>query len=238
MKRPFVDNLESEKMVDLSLVTPLLSPIVKLLTDVVRGRVKSKQEEIEKIYNSVVKESFQQLETVHQDYTINLSILRQHLVTRSLPPRELIWWLRERGLQHRALREKLRSIDEETRNLEGKFNPEKDNEGNFYWHLHRYVKAVVDYFEKTTSYDEVSFYRDYENQLDKLLWGIQEDQRDQARPQGINYADVVKTIFYETDYVQDMHDILMRISDKVLPEQWQAVVREYKRVRASAGYPN
>lgn len=216
----------------------LLVPILTLLKNVVTDQRKARQEETVKIYKSVVQESFRGLEIIHQDYSTNLSALRQHLLARSLPPQELIRWLRETGLQHRALRESLRTLEEETKLLEGKFNPEVSNEGNFYWHVHRYVKAVLEYFAKGTSYSQLSFYRDYGHQLGILLWSIEQDRQEHGQSDRKNYSDAVKDIFYEADFVQDMNDTLLRITDKVLPEQWQNVVREYRSVRAAAGYPS
>jgi hypothetical protein len=227
------------------MIEPLMPNVVlniaKFLIEQIRGQAKAKQERIDRRYKRIVEESFLELKTIHQDYSTNLSKLRDHLVEKSLPPRELIQWLRKTGLQYRTDREKLATIEVEIWDLEediwvpeGMFNPPMDEARTFYWRLHQYVRAILRYYEASTSYGGLSYYRDFENSLEALLSGIEISQ-EQDKP---FIVETFKNKFYETQEVQDTNRELIRICDKVLPERWQEVVREYRRVRAAAGYPD
>jgi hypothetical protein len=197
--------------------------VVKFIYERINGWEKLKQEKIERIFETVAQDSFNELETIHKDYTIKLSMLRQHLISRTLPPKELIFWLRNAGLEYRANRDLLPTITEDIKRFSAQStDPNKDRESKFYFYLRKYVRSVLNYYA-VTSYNDLSFYRGYESQLNTLLLQMERLGENDKR---------IAELFYSTDNVEDMNEQLIRICDKVLPERWQDVGRNYRSLRA------
>jgi hypothetical protein len=72
----------------------------------------------------------------------------------------------------------------------------------------------------------VSYYRDYEHQLSCLLHVLEDQSQSPAKKK------IIAEIFYETDYVMDMHDDLANIADRLLPKAWMNVSQEYRELQA------
>lgn len=94
----------------------MFSDLLKAL-DLLGGKVrelyKRKNERLNAIFDVVVDSSYKDLEVIHRDNSLQLSRLRDHLVNKSLPPRELVQWLRNVGLEYRDKREALQTIEVE-----------------------------------------------------------------------------------------------------------------------------
>ncbi|QLE53742.1 hypothetical protein FD724_38485 (plasmid) [Nostoc sp. C057] len=203
--------------------------VIKFLSDKVSNWNNLKYEKIEKIYETVVEVSFKELEVIHHNYSIQLSTLREHLINRTTPPKELINWLRNTGLEYRDKRESLQTIEDELRRFNNQpIDPNKDKKSNFYWHFQKYVKSVLNYFQCTISHKNLSFYRDYEAQLNSLLKAVENDSQKHRI-----FIKSATDVFYGSDYVQDMNDELIRICDEILPRQWKEVNSQYRLVSAS-----
>ena len=136
-----------------------LVKIAQLLFEKLADWSKSKREEVERIYSSVVVDSFNELEATHQDYTSKFSRLRDHLLVHSMPPRELITWWRNAGLEYRKNRRFLATIESESyyflehaRSRRVFFAKEQAND--FYREACLYVSAVVAYIRVTVSHFE------------------------------------------------------------------------------------
>jgi hypothetical protein len=200
---------------------------IELLGGKISELDKQKNEKIETTFKIVVESSYKDLELIHRDYSMQLSKLRDHLIGKSLPPRELIQWFRNAGLEYRDKREALQTIKVELDRFTGKpVNPNKDKESKFNWHLQRYIKAVLAYMECTISYQDLSYYRDYERSLNSLLGALEKDQEGKHRE-----AQVLTSLFYESDFVQDLNEQLIKICDEWLPRRWKIVVEEYRLLR-------
>jgi hypothetical protein len=71
-----------------------LVDILKFLSDKVFDWENLEHKKIQDLYE-IVETSFKDLESIHHDYSTKLSLLRQHLLDKSMPPKDLIKWLRE-----------------------------------------------------------------------------------------------------------------------------------------------
>ena len=179
-------------------------------------------------FDEVVEPSYRKLEAIHQDYTVKLSALREHLANRSLPPRELIHWLRNVGLEYRKDREFLATIEEElNRFSREQVNPTSNDTAAFYWHLQHFVKAVMKYYHCTTGHGEVSFYRDFESSLTVLL-----RQTGNADPAS---TETERELFYGAPQVADMCEMLLIVCDHDLPTAWKEVSIAFRAARQVAG---
>lgn len=207
-----------------------LVSVIKFISEEIADWNSLKRERIEKTFETVVESSYRDLELIHHDYSTQLSLLRDHLINKSLPPHDLIQWLRQTGLEYRHKREALLTIEAEVWRFSGKsINPNKDLKSRFNWHLQLYVKSVLDYLTCTISYTEISFYRDYEDRLDSLLKMMEVDYQ----IKGISAdSKTFAHLFYETDYVKDMNKILIRVCDLTLPKRWKEVNVQYRVLRS------
>ena len=200
---------------------------IQLLSGKITEFNSKKSERIGSAFDSVIEESYKDLRLVHQDYSTQLSTLREHLIRKTLPPKDLILWFRNAGLEYRERREELRTIDVELKRLTGKsVDPNKNSESRFNWHFQNYIMAVLAYTKCTISYQDKSFYRDYERNLSSLLVALEKEH------EGRNSQPITK-IFYETDFVQDMNTELIEICDEKLPTHWKKVTEEYRLSRAA-----
>jgi len=203
----------------------ILRGIKECLTEYLDRKHKS----INATHNEVIVRAFKDLETIHVDYTKHLSKLRDNLVDESLPPRELIRWWRDTGLQLRHLRENVSSIEEDLKLFETKLPRGNDKEGNFYWECYQFAVSVLQYLKTTISPAQLSFYRDFEMQLSSVLSALES---------GAIESEVLKRIFYSREEVRDLVPELLTITDRVLPERWRNVSAHYRRVSAAAGHPS
>lgn len=123
----------------------------------------------------------------------------------------------------------MQTIEDELRRFNNQpIDPNKDKKSNFYWHFQKYVKSVLNYFQCTISHKNLSFYRDYEAQLNSLLKAVENDSQKHRI-----FIKSATDVFYGSDYVQDMNDELIRICDEILPRQWKEVNSQYRLVSAS-----
>lgn len=206
---------------------------IELLGSHVAELDKRKNERIETTFAVVVESSYKDLELIHRDYSMQLSRLRDHLISKSLPPRELIQWFRNAGLEYRNKREALQTIRVELNRFTGKpVDQNKDKESKFNWHLQRYIRAVLAYLDCTISYQDLSFYRDYEQRLNSLLKAVEKDEEGKQRE-----AEIITRGFYEADFVQDLNEHLLIICDEQLPRRWKIVTEEYRKLRATLQNP-
>jgi hypothetical protein len=206
--------------------------VIKLIIDKMGAWHNSSKEEKAKKVASVFKEvvipSFEKLEIIHHDYSVNLTALRQHLINRSLPPRELIQWLQSLGIEYRKDRIFLMTIDEEFKRFsDPQVDPTSDIASEFYWNLQLFVIAVMNYCHCTTEYNEISYYRDFEASLNVLLKRTQN-----SNPKTDESA---KDLFYSAPEVQDMCDTLLLVCDKYLPRAWEQVSRAFRGTQLVAG---
>jgi hypothetical protein len=171
----------------------------------------------------IVEESFRDLETIHNDYSTKLSELREHLASRSLPPKELIQWLRNAGLEYRVRRDYLGTIESEIEALKNQPTYAAQGEARFFLDFREYITSVMNYYECTAPYEGASLFRRSEKRLRHIL-----DQLEMKEPD----LDKIADLFY-TDYiVQDMQEFLIDICDDELPYYWQKVCSNYRAVRS------
>lgn len=79
---------------------------------------------------------------------------------------------------------------------------------------------------------EWSFYRDYEYELGRVL-----AQLERSRELPIA-RDTLAKFFYESQEVETVHNQLIDLCDRRLPERWAEVSRYYRAVRAMLEYPS
>ena len=197
---------------------------IKILYEKIKDYRASKKQSLEKFFANVVEESFNLLEIIHQDYITNLSKLRSFLINESLPPRELIQWLRESGLKLRVKRSYLETIEYELK-PEGndllsfrdrvKIKGKKDE---FEDHLRQYIQSVLEYYLYASYPFDKTFYREYENKLQSILDNVSRE------------PDSLKE-FYSDPYMKDMNESLLDLTDKWLPEKWKEASKNYRRLR-------
>jgi hypothetical protein len=185
---------------------------------------------IGQIFSVSVEPSFQQLTTIHDDYTRTFSKLRDHLRDRSLPPRSLLIWLRDAGLQYRGVRDNLWTIDTELRSPETPaFNGLEKRHADFITAFQRYIRSVIEYYRCTVSWYGATIYRSSERTLQAVLDSIGETQASD----GEAYKHFVQ--FYEHIVVTDLIQELTMVCDVRLPQHWQAVCRAFREVRTCVG---
>lgn len=106
-----------------------------------------------------------------------------------------------------------------------------DVKARFLWHLQRYAKEIAAYVECTTTHKDLSYYRDYENVLTRLLRPIEDEHRS-SRDKAM-----IAELFYDTDCVNDMNEELVNICDKALPASWKRVTEQYRAMRSIVFQP-
>jgi hypothetical protein len=185
---------------------------------------------IRQVYKLSIEPSFQQLTTIHDDYTANLSKLRDYLRDRSLPPRDLLRWLRDAGLRYRSVRENLSTIDADLRSIATpEFERLSERHGHFMLGFRRYVRSIIEYYRCTISWHGLSLYRDSEHTLQTVFDSVRDDEaQDNEVPQLLEQ-------FYKHASVTDLTQELTTICDVRLPQYWQAVCRAFREVKMHAG---
>lgn len=185
---------------------------------------------IQQMFSASVEPSFQQLTTIHDDYTRTFSKLRDHLRDRSLPPRSLLIWLRDAGLQYRAVRDNLWTIDAELTSPEmPALSRLEKRHGDFIIAFQRYIRSVIEYYRCTVAWYGATFYRRSERTLQSVLDSIGETEASD----GEAYRNFVQ--FYEHIVVSDLILELTTVCDVRLPQHWQAVCRAFREVRTCVG---
>jgi hypothetical protein len=186
-----------------------------------------------RFFDHVILESFETLRLIHDDYQGTMSTLARYLSAQSCPPQELIEWLRDSGMKYRSERDALWTVGAELISIDfTALAPGKRAEG-LESACKAYVRSIVNYGEVAMSHTNLSFYRDYEQQLNSLSYALQREAGDQS-----DRAGGVIDIFYRSDFVQDMNTTLLRLADRDLPDKWQAVVGAFRRVRSTLGHPD
>jgi hypothetical protein len=185
---------------------------------------------VQQIYIGSIEPSFQQLTKIHDDYTANLSKLRDHLRDHLLPPRDLLLWVRDAGLKYRSARENLWTIDADLRSTETPdFGEVKKRHGRFMAAYRRYIRSIIEYYRCTVSWYGLSMYRSSEHTLQSVLDSVGDDEASD----GEAYMQFKQ--FYEHVIVTDLTQELTIICDVRLPQHWQAVCRTFREVRMYAG---
>lgn len=202
--------------------------VIEFLTDKINAYKCIEREQLKKYFEVAVEPSYQDLERIHNDYTVQLSKLRMYVRDMALPPQELIDWLRQTGLEYRPKRDALSTFEAEITGFGNMpADPTSDDaQARFLWHLQQYAKGIVAYIKCTTSHKDLSYYRDYEFDLTRLLRLIEDEHRNQGEKK------ILASIFYETDYVKDLHEELINVCDKVLPLHWKRVTEQYRALRS------
>jgi hypothetical protein len=186
----------------------------------------SKQKEVELIYNSIVKDSYQDLEAIHKDYTTNLTKLRFYLDEKSLPPRELVRWLMEVGVRLRSERQALPAIEASISKFRWELDPnDEDKERSFYWCLVEYVDAILWYYKGMSYPQNLSYYSYYQ----ELLAGLIDDVE--------VHREINAELFYESEEAQQVNQDLALVLHDILPDRWLNVTVKYRQVQAAAGFP-
>jgi len=186
-------------------------------------------EKVEQIYSTIIEPSFQNLNKIHDDYTINISSLIDHLQDHSHPPRDLLIWLRDAGLKYRSVRENLWTIDTDLKSLDTKqFTGVKKRHAQFLEIYCRYLRSIIEYYRCTVSCYGLSIYRNSDSILRAVLDAVGDDDT----TDGETHGQFKK--FYEHSTVTDFSQELMTICDVRLPQYWQAVCRNYREVRMCA----
>lgn len=201
--------------------------IIEFLSGKISEGKRIERDQLKEYFHTVIESSYNDLEKVHADYTAQLSKLRRHIYEKTLPPYELLDWLRTAGIQYRSKRDALSTFYSEVNNfLRKPANPLRDDaKERFFWYLQQYAKEMVAYVKCTVSDMDVSYYRDYEAELSRLLKHIEDNER------GIKES-TLAGLFYDTDYVKDMHEDLGNVCDKLLPSAWKRVTEQYRAMRS------
>jgi hypothetical protein len=121
------------------------------------------------LFENVIEPSFRQLATVHDDYMRNLSALKEHLEKKDLPPRDILQWLHDAGLNYRADREYLRTIEAEIEGAKRKKLAGKKRAAELQRAFEGYCKSIIGYWYKTNPSIESTLYRDFETSLRMAL---------------------------------------------------------------------
>ncbi len=209
----------------------VVTEVLRSLWNGLMSFTKSKEATLERFFTEVVEPSFQKLETIHRDYTANLSQLAHLLKTKELPPADLLKWLRDAGLKYRNDREFLRTAETELRSFDYSVLMTRVRQVELQFALSGFVKAVLDYCELTISPNDLSFYRDYEHMLGSMLHALESSSH---RPNPKTLA----KLFYGADYVGDVLQTLIEMCDKKLPERWMDVSSSYRKLRSVLKYPS
>ncbi len=109
----------------------------------------AKKENAKRLFEAVVEPSFRQLATVHDDYMRNLSVLKEHLERRDLPPKNVLHWLHEASLKYNADRVFLRTIEVELGGIDYRKIVGKDMETELQGALVGYCKSIYEIFFMT-----------------------------------------------------------------------------------------
>jgi hypothetical protein len=187
------------------------------------------------VFGQFVDPAYRQLEVIHKDYTTNLSILRDHLSSKTLPPRELLQWLRASGIKYRAEREDLWTIRSSLLAFDYATLVPKKAQPQLQYALRGFVAAIVKYYESTIGPSEWSFYRDYEHHLEAILSALDGKSMASVPPDKLNAH--LAAAFYGTDYVADVNQGLLEICDRKLPERWKEVAGFHRMVQQLLGFP-
>lgn len=198
---------------------------LKLLQDTISKRKKKESDTARAFFEIVVDPSFKNIQQIHDNYTESISKLAKYLQERKLPPEELIDWLRNEGLKYRSMRESLWTIEEELRGQSYSDLSALSDRGDIQAMMRQYVTALLKYFHVTTGHNDLSFYRSYEQHLRAHLAMINKNSE----------INTVTKLFYSGDFVIDMHDELIKLVDKALPNSWKSVVSEYRLLRSGIG---
>lgn len=194
--------------------------VVDLLRNQLAGISRADATRLQRIYADVVVPSYEQLKPVHENYSANLSELRDHLRNGTLAPRQLIRWVRARGLKYRADRDALWSIDAELRALATRPFQSPDSCEEFQAAFTRFTRSIIEYYRCTVSWHGTSFHRAAEDMLEATLESFDDPQTDLAK------------LFYAHHAVEELTKELSVVCDNRLPEHWRAVARNYREVRA------
>jgi hypothetical protein len=194
--------------------------VIDLLRNQLTGISRADATRLQEIYTDIVVPSYEQLKLVHEDYTANLSELRDHLRDGTLAPRQLIRWVRARGLKYRADRDELWSIDAELRATGTRPFQSPDACEEFQAAFTRYIRSIIEYYRCTVSWHGTSFHRAAEEMLEATLESFDDPPADLAR------------LFYAHHAVDELTKELSVVCDNRLPEHWRAVARNYRDVRA------
>ena len=202
--------------------------VIEFLAGRISEGKKIEREQLTDSFNRVIETSYNDLEKIHSDYTTQLSKLRSNLRDKKLPPYELIEWLRTTGLQYRPKRDALATFHSEVKSFsEMPADPLSDDvKARFLWYLQSYAKEIVAYVECTTTHKDLSFYRDYEYELTRLLRLIEDEHRSSREKA------MIAEQFYDADYVNDMNEELVKLCDKALPASWKRVTEQYRAMRS------
>jgi hypothetical protein len=205
--------------------------IVKILYESILDLRNRRKQNNRLIFDNVVQPSFEQLENIHDDYTNQLSQLRIHLQKKTLPPRDLLIWLRNAGLKYRMEREFLWTVDTEVSKPQDRSNGPKENHDTpFDEYLKKYVKSIIDYYRCTVSFNNLSFYRDFEYNLETLLNSLEVNNKDKSNSQELS------VLFYDDDSIMHIVNELTLICDVRLSKMWQNVCICYRELRKICGY--
>lgn len=185
-----------------------------------------KREQLREYYSQVIQPSYNDLEAIHENYVRQLSELRSSLQNQSMPPAELVSWIRRSGLEFRSKREALSTFEAELSNFDDLHQQQLSGGSNdaFLRHLKEYAGEVVEYLKCTTSHkDGPSLYRGFEGGLARLLAHLASGQKGigQGSPEG----------FYSDEYVYGLDSELAYLCDIRLPEQWKRITEKYRALR-------
>jgi hypothetical protein len=200
--------------------------VVSFIAEKLKESSRLKREQLREYYDLVIEPSYHDLESIHKNYIQQLSELRTSLKNRSMPPAELVSWVRRSGLEFRTKREALSTFETELENFDNLHQRQLVGESNdaFLRNLNEYASEVVEYLKCTTSHNESpSLYRGFEGGLARLLSYLASGQEgiSQDSPEG----------FYANEYVLSLDSELATLCDIRLTEQWKRITEKYRALR-------
>ncbi len=200
--------------------------VVGFIAEKLKESSRLKREQLREYYSLVIEPSYNDLEIIHENYVRQLSELRISLQNHSIPPAELVSWIRRSGLEFRTKREALSTFETELASFDDLPQHQLSGGSNaaFLRHLKEYASEVVEYLKCTTSHkDGPSLYRGFEGGLARLLGHLASGQKciRQGSPEG----------FYSDEYILRLDSELADLCDIRLPGQWKRITEKFRALR-------
>lgn len=187
------------------LVTTLVRAYAQRKTDLFRNHV-------EPLHAHVLK--------IHEDYLRGFAELRDHLRDRSVPPEQVVAFLRDRRREHAALRDLVKSLSSELASAK------KRGFSDAVWQaLGDYCNAVLDYFDASRGMAAVSWYSDFIQDVEaNLAFRIE-------LPEYPRHRNAWVASGIAGDPAADLLENAERTLDLYLPNALSAVNQTYARLR-------
>ena len=143
-----------------------------------------------------------------------------------MPPRDLLLWVRDLGLQYRSVRENLWTIDAELKNVDSlEFQRWGKKYARFTLAYRNYLRSIIEYGRCTISWYGLSVYRGSDHTIQTVMDLVGSPE---TTDEGIS-AQVAQ--FYKHGIITDFEKELSSVCDVLLPQHWQAVCRSFREVQ-------